>query len=202
MDPALNPFEIAALAAVMCLLAGWRLYLVVLATGLAIAAQAVPLPERLWALEVLADPWVLRLAAFGALCEFVADKVARLDSLWDTVHAVVRPLGGAALALAMVDPGDPLAQVLTLLLGGGAALLTHAGKVAARRMVDRRPGRRDNLLVSAAEDVGTIGLLWLAYAFSAMAAAIAAGLAILAILLLLGARFIGQRRHYRMPPMG
>ncbi|MGU9540040.1 DUF4126 domain-containing protein, partial [Clostridium tepidum] len=89
------------------LLAGWRLYLAVFATGLAMRLGALPLPDHLQALDALANPWVMGVAAIAALAEFFADKVMWLDSAWDAVPTVGRPVGGALLALAIVDPGAP-----------------------------------------------------------------------------------------------
>src|SRR6476661_5482128 len=108
--------EILGLAASASLLAGWRLYLVVLATGIAMRTGAMPLPEHLASLQVLASPWVMGVAAFAALCEFLADKIALVDSLWDAVHTVIRPLGGALVSLALVDPSDGATQAIVFLL--------------------------------------------------------------------------------------
>src|SRR3546814_16707649 len=99
----------------------------------------LPLPEHLQALQVLANPWILGLAAIGTLAEFFADKIAWVDSIWDGIHSIVRPLGGALLALALVDSLDPAWQVTALLLGGGAALLSHAAKAAKREGAHDRP---------------------------------------------------------------
>jgi hypothetical protein len=100
----LGIMEIIGIAGSVSLLSGWRLYLAVLATGIAMRAGIVPLPDHLAALGVLADPWVMGCAALAALVEFFADKVMWLDSVWDAVHTLIRPLGGALLALALVDP--------------------------------------------------------------------------------------------------
>lgn len=32
------------------------------------------------------------------LCEVVADKIPYMDSVWDSVHTVIRPLAGAVVA--------------------------------------------------------------------------------------------------------
>ena len=127
--------ELIALAASISLLAGWRLYLVVFATGLSMKFGWVGLPDQLKALDALASNWIIGIAGVGALAEFFADKVAWVDSAWDAVHSVVRPLGGALLSLAIVDAGDPGWQVASFLLGGGAAFMAHAGKAGARRRV-------------------------------------------------------------------
>ena len=90
--------EIIGIAGSVSLLSGWRLYLCVFATGLAMRLDALPVPEHFASLAVLENPWVMGIAALGALAEFFADKVMWLDSLWDTVHTLIRPVGGALLA--------------------------------------------------------------------------------------------------------
>ncbi|HQA17619.1 MAG TPA: DUF4126 domain-containing protein, partial [Novosphingobium sp.] len=62
--------EILGIAASISLLSGWRLYLTVLATGLAMRLGALPLPEHLAALQVLANPWVMGVAGVAAFMEF------------------------------------------------------------------------------------------------------------------------------------
>src|SRR4051812_18416539 len=106
---------IVGLAASISLLSGWRLYLTVFAVGLAMRFGWVPLPALLHGLDVLANPWVIGVAGIGALAEFFADKVMWIDSAWDAVHTLVRPIGGALLALAIVDPRDGAWQVAALL---------------------------------------------------------------------------------------
>ena len=199
-QPALGIVEILGIAASMSLLAGWRLYLGVLATGIAMRSGAVPLPEHLEALRVLANPWVMGVAGVAALSEFVADKVAWFDSLWDTVHTVIRPLGGALVTLAIVDPGDPAAQVVAFLLGGGGALLAHGGKAGARAVVNTSPEPVSNIAVSSVEDIATVGLLYLAYEYPYAAAGIALAMLALTIALLLLARRIIRRLFRPKPP--
>lgn len=198
-QPALGIVEILGIAGSVSLLAGWRLYLVVLATGIAMRTGAVPLPEHLDGLRVLASPWVMGVAGFGALCEFFADKIAWLDSVWDAVHTLIRPLGGAMLALAVVDPGDPATQAIAFLLGGGGALLAHGGKAGARAVVNTSPEPVSNIVVSTAEDVATAGLLWAAYEYPYAAAGIALLLLALTVGLLLLARRILRRLFFRVP---
>src|SRR5690606_40279089 len=159
---------------------------------------AVPLPENLAGLQILANPWIMGIAGIGAFCEFFADKVAWLDSAWDAVHTLVRPLGGALLALAIVDPSDPATQVVAFLLGGSAAFAAHAGKAGARGVVNTSPEPVSNVAVSTVEDVATAGLLWAAYEYPYVAGAIALVLLALTVWLLLLARrmvrrFFGQR---------
>ena len=176
--------ELLGLAGSVSLLSGWRLYATVLITGLAMRSGWVPLPEQLQMLDVLANPWVLGIAGVGAVMEFFADKVMWLDSIWDAVHSLIRPVGGALLALAIVDPGDPTWQVIAFLLGGGAAFAAHAEKASARAAVNTSPEPVSNVMVSTAEDVATVGLLALAIANPVIAAVIAVGLLVFSIALI------------------
>jgi hypothetical protein len=207
-QPALGIVEILGVAASVSLLAGWRLYLAVLATGIAMRTGLVPLPEHLAGLQVLANPWVMGVAGVGAFCEFFADKILWLDSLWDAVHTVIRPLGGAMLALALVDPGDPATQAIAFLLGGSGALLAHGGKAGARAVVNTSPEPVSNIAVSSVEDVATAGLLWVALEHPYAAVGIAVVLLAAAIGLLLLARHVLRRlfgsafRPPSVPPGG
>ncbi|WP_336985452.1 DUF4126 domain-containing protein [Altererythrobacter aquiaggeris] len=191
--------EIIGIAGSISLLSGWRLYLTVFATGLAMQWGALPLPEHLESLQVLANPWVMGAAGLAAVLEFFADKVAFLDTVWDAVHTFVRPVGGAMLALAIVDPSDPAVQVIAFVLGGGGALLAHGGKAGARAVVNTSPEPVSNIVVSTAEDVATAGLLYATYEYPYVAGGIAAVLLALTVWLLIKARNFVRRIFGRRP---
>lgn len=191
--------EIIGIAGSVSLLAGWRLYLCIFATGLAMRLGAIPLPEHLAALDALANPWVMGIAAFAAGAEFLADKVMWLDSIWDAVHTFIRPVGGALLALAIVDPADPAVQVIAFVLGGGASFAAHAGKAGARGVVNASPEPVSNIAVSSAEDVAAAGLLYAAYEWPWIAAGIAAVLLALVAGLLVLARNVFRKLFRRRP---
>jgi hypothetical protein len=194
----MNAVELIALASTVSLLAGWRVYLVTFAVGMAMKFGWVALPDQLRALDVLANDWIIGVAAVAALAEFFADKIAWVDSAWDAVHSVVRPLGGALLSLAIVDSGDPVWQVASFLLGGGGALLAHAGKAGARTLVNASPEPFSNIAVSSGEDVATGGLLALAIGNPIVAMLIALLLVILSLWLVFAAR--RALRRFLPPP--
>lgn len=189
----MSAVQLIALASTVSLLAGWRLYLVTFAVGLAMKFGWVALPQQLHALDVLANNWVIGIAALGTVAEFFADKIAWVDSLWDAIHSVVRPVGGALLSMAIIDGGDPAWQVGSFLLGGSAALLAHAGKAGARALVNASPEPFSNVIVSTGEDIATAGLLGLAIANPIAAALIALILVILSLWLVLSARRLLKR---------
>jgi hypothetical protein len=184
----MSAVNLVALAASVSLLAGWRLYLVTFVTGLAMKFGWIALPDQLRALDVLASNWIIGIAGVGTLAEFFADKIAWVDSLWDAIHSVIRPLGGALLSAAIVDSADPGWQVASFLLGGGAAFVAHAGKAGARTLVNASPEPFSNIVVSTAEDVATGGLLALAIAYPVAAAIIAVMLVAASVWLAFAAR--------------
>ena len=184
----MTPVELIALAASTSLLAGWRLYFVTLVTGIAMKFGWIALPDQLAALDILANNWVLAAAALGTFAEFFADKIAWVDSAWDAVHSVIRPLGGALLSLAIIDSGDATWQIASFLLGGGAAFVAHAGKAGARTLVNASPEPFSNMVVSTGEDIATAGLLALAIANPIAAVLIAAILVLLSLWLVIAAR--------------
>ena len=189
----MSAVQLIALASTVSLLAGWRLYLVTFAVGLAMKFGWVALPDQLKTLDVLANNWLIGIAGIGTLAEFFADKIAWVDSAWDAVHSVVRPVGGALLSMAIIDGGDPAWQVGSLLLGGGAALVAHAGKAGARTLVNASPEPVSNIVVSTGEDVATFGLLGLAIANPVASALIAVILVLLSVWLVFAARRMLKR---------
>ena len=189
----MSAVEIVALAASFSLLSGWRLYFSLLVAGIAMRYNAIALPTQLASLDILANPWVLGVAGTGFVAEFFADKIAWLDSAWDWLHSIIRPLGGALLALAIVDPGDPSVQVITFLLGGGAALLSHGVKASTRTLINASPEPLSNAVVSFGEDVATAGVAALALLHPLIAVVLAVVMLIASIIALLALRKIIRR---------
>lgn len=192
----MSAFELIALASTVSLLAGWRLYLVTFFVGLAMKFGWLGLPDQLRSLDVLANNWIIAIAAVGALAEFFADKVPWVDSAWDTVHSVIRPAGGALLSMAVIDGSDPAWQIGSLLLGGSAALLAHAGKAGSRTLINASPEPVSNVVVSTGEDVATVGLLAFAISNPIAAALIAFLLVLFSLWLVFTARRALKRLMY------
>jgi Domain of unknown function (DUF4126) len=96
--------------------------------------------------------------------EFLADKIPVVDSLWDAVHTVIRPVGGALLASRALGELSPVAEVLALLLLGGATLATHAAKATTRLAVNTSPEPVSNILVSLTENGLLAVAVWMALA--------------------------------------
>ena len=169
----MSAVEIIGLAASFSLFAGWRLYACVAIAGLAMRFDLIDAPSNIPSLDALANPWVIGVASVGAIAELLADKVMWLDSVWDGIHTFIRPIGGALLALAIVDSSDPAWQIVVLLLGGGVALLGHSAKSGTRALINTSPEPFSNIVVSGVEDVVTFGGLWLALTYPSAALIVA-----------------------------
>ena len=113
-------------------------------------------------LNVLAEPLVLAVAGIACILEFVADKVLWFDSVWDSFHTVIRPIGAAALAWTAIGSVDPATKFAVVLLCGGVAFASHSSKAAARLMVNHSPEPFSNIALSFAEDLFAPVCAWLA----------------------------------------
>lgn len=165
-------------------LAGLNLYLTVLVTGLAIRLDFLELTERFLSLAVLEHPMVLSTAGTLFLLEFFADKVPWVDSLWDSVHTIIRPTGAVLIAIPALGQVDPALQMVGALLAGGIAATTHATKATTRLLINTSPEPVSNVTASVAEDAVVLAGLGV-IAFSPLLA-----LGMVALFLLLALLFL------------
>lgn len=144
------------------LAAGVNLYATVAVLGLASRFHWVALPEQFQAFD---NPWIIGIASALYLVEFVADKIPWVDSLWDSVHTVIRPVGGALIAVAALGQASPFFQVLTALVGGAVAAGGHVTKAGTRVAINTSPEPFTNWMASLFEDVFVVGLSLLTLKF-------------------------------------
>lgn len=148
-----------ALAAALGWASGFRLYAVVFLVGGMGAAGWLALPQGL---QVLQHPAVLAVSGFMLVVEFFADKVPWIDSVWDTVHTVIRVPGGALLAAGVFGADNATLGVVAGLLGGSLAATSMATKMTARAAANTSPEPFSNWLLSFFEDGLVVGVVWLA----------------------------------------
>ena len=134
-------------------LAGVNLYLTILLVGLAIRFDWMHVAAQFSSLDALAHPLVLLVAAVLFALEFFADKVPWVDSLWDSVHTFIRPVGGGLLAMQTLGASPMYIQVLAALFAGLAALTTHGAKAGTRLVVNHSPSAGRNIALSITEDL-------------------------------------------------
>lgn len=145
--------EELGLALGLASLAGLNLYLTVFLTGMLVRFDVLHLAEKFQGVEALGHDWVLIAAGVLYAVEFVADKVPWVDSLWDSVHTLVRPIGGTILAMQALGEMPPHMEVVGALLAGGAALTTHSAKAGARLLANHSPEPTSNIALSITEDI-------------------------------------------------
>ena len=155
--------HLLSLALGLAALAGINLYLTVFATGLAIHFHWITLDPAYQSLEVLGQPIVIIVAGVLYLVEFFADKVPWIDSAWDAVHTVIRPIGGALLAIQVLGHPSPVLSVIVALLAGGTSLITHTAKSTTRLTTNTSPEPFSNIALSLGEDVAVVSGLALIY---------------------------------------
>ena len=150
---------------------GLNVYATVAVLGLCAHYHLVDLPEQFRAFD---HPVIIGAALAMYAVEFVADKIPWFDSVWDAVHTVVRPIGGALIAANAVGTASPLAVALAALLGGSIAMTTHVTKAGTRAAVNTSPEPFSNWFLSLSEDAIAIGLSYAAlkHPYAAAVAAI------------------------------
>ncbi|WP_093625739.1 DUF4126 domain-containing protein [Streptomyces sp. 3213.3] len=152
--------------------------------------------------ESLQRPEVLVTAAVLFLCEAVADKIPYVDSVWDSVHTLIRPAAGAWVGAVLAGHSGSLNDVVAGLIGGSTALASHTVKAGTRMAINTSPEPFSNIVMSLAEDLGVGGIVSFAM-FHPQAAAIiaavllAAGLTVLFFLVSRIRRFLRRRAQLR-----
>ncbi len=156
--------------------AGLNVYATVAVVGICARYQLVVLPD---AYQAFGHPLVIAAAVTMYAIEFVADKIPWLDSVWDAVHTVVRPIGGALIAVTALGDASPTLTTLVAILGGSTALTTHVTKAGTRAAANTSPEPFSNWFLSLGEDIVAVSMSWVALTHPAVALAVTATLLIM-----------------------
>ena len=160
---------------------GIRLYAAVATLGIMSRLDWVTLPGNLTVVE---NPYVIGVAGVMFLAEFLADKIAIFDSVWDAIHTFIRIPAGAVLASAAFADFAPPVQFAALLIGGGVALSSHGTKATTRAAVNTSPEPFSNVAVSAVEDVVSFGGILMAVFVPIIAIAVIVTLVLVSLIFL------------------
>jgi hypothetical protein len=137
---------------------GVNLYLTVAGLGIAHRMQWITLPGNM---DVISHPVIITLAIVLYLVEFFADKIPYVDTAWDSIHTIIRPIGGATLAYLGTSETAPIVQTAMTLMGGTIALDSHATKASARVAINTSPEPVTNSVASVIEDILVAGAIWI-----------------------------------------
>jgi len=135
--------------------AGVNLYATVAILGLSARYGWVALPPQF---QIFNNDVVIAAAIVLYLIEFFADKIPYVDTLWDMVHTIIRPIGGALIAVTALGQASPGVEGLVALLGGTVAAGSHLTKTSTRAMANTSPEPFSNWFLSLGEDVFVVGL--------------------------------------------
>lgn len=179
--PAIPPQELVALLVAVSFAAGLNVYATVATLGLLAHTHWLALPASL---QMLGNWWIIAaaVALFGV--EFFADKVPGFDLIWNALHTFIRVPVAALLAYQATSGLSPMEQAAAAAIGGTIALAAHGGKTAARAAVTPSPEPFSNIALSTAEDVGSVGLTWLATVHPYIAGGIALAGVVVVVLLI------------------
>src|SRR5215207_3545883 len=136
---------------------GISAYAVVLIAGVLGRTGVADTPAALQRTDVLVFVGVL------LVIEFFADKIPYVDSLWDSVHTVVRPTIAAILGVLIAGDASTLDQAIAATGSSVTALLSHLAKGGLRLAVNTSPEPATNIGTSLAEDGAVIGMVLLAW---------------------------------------
>jgi hypothetical protein len=172
--------ELIALLVAVSFAAGLNVYATVATLGLLAHTHWLALPHSL---DLLGNWWVIAASSALFCVEFFADKIPGFDLIWNALHTFIRVPVAALLAYQASSGLSPLEQAAAAAVGGTIALAAHGGKTAARAAVTASPEPFSNIALSSAEDVGSIGLTWLATVHPYVAGGIALAMVVVVVVL-------------------
>jgi uncharacterized protein DUF4126 len=159
--------------------AGVNLYATVAILGLAARYGWVSLPSQF---QVFNNDLVIGAAIVLYVIEFFADKIPYVDTLWDMLHTLIRPVGGALIALTTLGEASPTVEGLVALLGGTIAAGSHLTKTSTRAVANTSPEPFSNWILSLGEDLFVVGLGYLALQYPVAALVVAIALTVLILI--------------------
>jgi hypothetical protein len=156
---ATTPAALASMIIAVSFAAGLNVYATVCSLGIMARMHWITLPGEL---GTLADTWIIAASGALFLSEFVADKIPGLDLVWNALHTFIRIPAAALMAYAAGSHLTPGQKLLVTFAGALIAAIAHSSKTVARIAVTPSPEPISNIALSATEDVGAIGITWLA----------------------------------------
>lgn len=151
--------ELLALSMGVAWASGINLYAVLLVLGIGGTTGDITLPAEL---SILQNPMVIGAAGLMYMVEFFADKTPGIDTVWDSLHTVIRLPAGALLAAGAVGEVEPAMLLAAAIVGGSLSATSHFVKAGSRLMINTSPEPVSNWAASITEDVAVLGGLWLA----------------------------------------
>lgn len=176
------------------LASGINLYATVAVLGLSSRYGWVDLPTAFRGFD---HPVIIGIALTMFVLEFFADKIPWIDTVWDAVHTVIRPLGGALVAVTALGESSTMMQALVALLGGSVAMTTHLSKAGTRAVANTTPEPVSNWTLSIIEDIFAIGFSYVALQYPYLALLVSV---VILTIIAMSATFLYRTVRRRLTP--
>jgi hypothetical protein len=154
-------------------------YLLVLLMGVLGRFADINVPAGLERVDVII------IFAVLTVIDTIADKIMLVDSFWDAINTVIRPVAGAVVAALIASPYVDIPTVAIAAAGGTVALITHLAKATTRLAVNTSPEPASNIAVSVLEDLAVCGVVLIAVLNPWIAAVLAFLLLVTAVIVAL-----------------
>jgi hypothetical protein len=123
------------------------------------------------------------------------------------LHTLIRPVGGALIAVTTLGDASPTVEGLVALLGGTIAAGSHLTKTSTRAVANSSPEPFSNWILSVVEDIFVVGLGVLALQYPLAAMVVAVGLTALiavfaTVIVRIVRRWFGRRGAFRTGASG
>jgi hypothetical protein len=161
-----NPVDLmlpVALGIGLAAAAGFRVFLPILATGLAVKGGYLPITESF---QWIATTPALIMLAVAALVEIIAYYIPVLDNLLDGIASPTAVGAGIAMSYAVMGDMPPMLKwTLAIIAGGGAAAATQGATSLLRGVSTASTAGLGNHILATTEIAGAIGMSLLAIVF-------------------------------------
>ena len=107
------------------------------------------------------DGFIIALVVLSIL-DIIADKIPVFDSIWDSIHTVLRPISGAIVAGASSTFIPTTVLPAVMILGGTVAAMGHTTKAVTRLTASVSTMGCANTSISIVEDILMIAAILLA----------------------------------------
>jgi len=155
--------QLLATLITLAALCGMNLYLTVLVIGVSVNAGWITLGPEFSTFALLGHPIVLLSAIILYVLEFFIDKIIWVNTAWDALHTLIRPVGAAVLIATIWGNPFSFSTILLALACALVTLMAHLTKAGLRLPINASQRYVGVGLVSSGEDLLVLCGLALVY---------------------------------------
>lgn len=145
-------------------------------------AQRLDIVELAQPFDDLSGTGALVVLGVLTIADFVGDKIPAVDHVLHAIGTVIAPVSGAALFTGQTGAETDLPTLVAILLGASTAESIHAGRATIRPLSTATTAGMGNPVLSILEDIGSLGLMVVAFALPVLAFLLVLALALVIVL--------------------